>query len=416
MRPSGLRHPAVLPAFRVASLALLVGLSACAGKPGEGPATQASASYHQLRPRTPPGPAHDPWGPWISEASQRFDVPQTWIREVMAVESAGRSSATSPVGAMGLMQVMPPTYAELRDRYGLGDDPYHPYDNIMAGTAYLREMYDRFASPGFLAAYNGGPRRFEDYLWRRGRMPDETRNYVAKIAPRISGVSPARPAPAEIYAAAWIPEVPPRGARPGGNAPPILLAQTSPRPGPFVPAPAQTVVIASVPIAPPASAPPAPLQPGPIVVASAPPPPPRVTTEPLPGPIVLRRPPPERPETAPIVLASAPAITPSVTRFRLVSPAQAATGSTVSPGQRGGWSVQVGAFATEAQARFAAETARRDSAGLLSQAAFTSQRVTSRQGPLVRARLEGLSRDTALAACERIESSGRSCIAVAPDA
>src|SRR3546814_9197460 len=72
----------------------------------------------------------------------------------MRAESAGDVRAVSHAGAMGLMQIMPATWTYLRGRYGLGDDPYHVRDNIIAGTAYLRELHDRFGSPGFLAAYN----------------------------------------------------------------------------------------------------------------------------------------------------------------------------------------------------------------------------------------------------------------------
>jgi len=140
-------------------------------------------------------------------------VPERWIREVMRQESGGRAGATSPVGAMGLMQVMPGTYRELRSRYGLGDDPYHPYDSIMAGAAYIREMYDLYGSPAFLAAYNAGPRRLEDYLWNSRGMPNETRNYVARIGPRIVDAHPHRRAAPEVYAAAEIPLNIPPGPR-----------------------------------------------------------------------------------------------------------------------------------------------------------------------------------------------------------
>ena len=65
---------------------------------------------------------------------------------------------------MGLMQIMPKTYAELRARHRLGPDAYDPRDNILAGAAYLREMLDRYGSPGFLAAYNAGPLRYDQHL------------------------------------------------------------------------------------------------------------------------------------------------------------------------------------------------------------------------------------------------------------
>jgi hypothetical protein len=149
----------------------------------------------------------------VREAATNFDVPERWIREVMRTESGGRSTATSRVGAMGLMQVMPSTYAGLAQRYSFGDDPYHPYDNIMAGAAYIREMYDLYGSPAFLAAYNAGPRRLEDYLWGNRGLPNETRNYVARIGPNILAHHPRRRAPPEVYAAAEIPTSIPAGPR-----------------------------------------------------------------------------------------------------------------------------------------------------------------------------------------------------------
>ena len=121
----------------------------------------------------------------IADASWRFGLPERWIRAVIQAESAYDLTATSSVGAMGLMQVMPATYRELRARYGLGGDPYHPRDNILAGSAYLRELYDRFGAPGFLAAYNAGPGRYQEHLSTGRRLPLETRIYVARITARL---------------------------------------------------------------------------------------------------------------------------------------------------------------------------------------------------------------------------------------
>lgn len=131
-------------------------------------------------------PAVQPIDAYVAEAAQRFGIPEAWIHAVMGVESAGDTGATSVKGAMGLMQVMPATYADLRSRYGLGPNAYNPRDNILAGTAYLREMYDRYGAPGFLAAYNAGPGRYEDYLAGRA-LPLETRGYLARLAPHVGG-------------------------------------------------------------------------------------------------------------------------------------------------------------------------------------------------------------------------------------
>jgi soluble lytic murein transglycosylase-like protein len=119
---------------------------------------------------------------YIAEASRRFAIPAQWIRDVMDVESAGNERAVSRKGALGLMQIMPATWRELRVRYHLGNDPFDPHDNILAGAAYLRELHDLFGSPGFLAAYNAGPKRYEEQLAGRP-LPRETLDYVAKLKP-----------------------------------------------------------------------------------------------------------------------------------------------------------------------------------------------------------------------------------------
>jgi len=127
------------------------------------------------------------WQAEIAEASQRFGVPVVWIERVMRAESRGHTtlggrSITSPAGAMGLMQLMPGTWAELRRRLRLGSDPHQPRDNIFAGTAYLREMYDKFGYPGLFAAYNAGPGRYAASLATGRPLPAETRAYLASVA------------------------------------------------------------------------------------------------------------------------------------------------------------------------------------------------------------------------------------------
>ena len=133
---------------------------------------------------------------YIADAAQRFAIPERWIRTVMQAESANDPRAVSSAGAMGLMQIMPRTWDELRARYGLGDDPFDPRDNILAGAAYLREMYDRFGAPGFLAAYNAGPERYAEHLATRRPLPRETRAYVAALAPVFTG-APTVPSQSE---------------------------------------------------------------------------------------------------------------------------------------------------------------------------------------------------------------------------
>lgn len=137
----------------------------------------------------------DPYAAFIAEAVRRFDIPAGWIRAVMGAESAGDTGAISAKGARGLMQIMPATWADLRVRYGLGSDPFDVHDNILAGAAFLREMLDRYGSPGFLAAYNAGPGRYEDYRDRHRPLPPETRVYVAGLLPLIGqgGADPLLP-------------------------------------------------------------------------------------------------------------------------------------------------------------------------------------------------------------------------------
>ena len=142
-------------------------------------------------PRFRPAPASG-FDALIDEASRRFGIPPAWVRGVMWIESGGRTMLdgrpiTSPAGAMGLMQVMPTTFAELSGRYGLGSDPYEPRANIFAGAAYLREMYDRFGPAYFLAAYNAGPGRVDEHL-RTGRsLPGETQRYVQALGAELAG-------------------------------------------------------------------------------------------------------------------------------------------------------------------------------------------------------------------------------------
>lgn len=136
-------------------------------------------------------PAHadpvDMWRPHIAEASSRFGIPERWIILVMRAESDGKTMRngrpiTSHAGAMGLMQLMPGTWGLMRDTYGLGPNPHAPRDNIIAGTAYLRMMYDRFGYPGLFGAYNAGPGRYASYLRGKSRLPAETRAYMASVA------------------------------------------------------------------------------------------------------------------------------------------------------------------------------------------------------------------------------------------
>jgi soluble lytic murein transglycosylase-like protein len=150
----------------------------------------------------PVAPAHGcglaRWQPLIAEASQRYAVPEPWIRAVMRAESAGCTHlngrpTVSHAGAMGLMQIMPETWTELRQRHGFGSDPHDPRENILAGAAYLREMTDRFGVPGAFAAYHAGPGRYAAHVLHATPLPAETQRYLAQVsaAAGVDGVSDA---------------------------------------------------------------------------------------------------------------------------------------------------------------------------------------------------------------------------------
>lgn len=175
---AGWRHGGDRMARKFAILLLAGALSVCMGSGIVVAQTVAAPSPE----------AADPFAPHIAAASLRFGIPKRWIVAVLRAESAGDTRAISSVGAMGLMQVMPDTWAELRVRYQLGRNPYDPRDNIMAGTAYLRAMWDRYRTiGGMLAAYNAGPGRYDEYLAGVRELPRETRDYVAALAPVLGG-------------------------------------------------------------------------------------------------------------------------------------------------------------------------------------------------------------------------------------
>lgn len=187
-------------------------------------------------PASANSPGSDPVARWhteIAEASARFGVPVAWIERVMRAESGGMTMLdgrpiTSRAGAMGLMQLMPATWTAMRATYGLGGNPHNPRDNILAGTAYLRAMYDRFGYPGLFGAYNAGPGRYAAYLATGRPLPGETRAYLATVTDT---------APQEFSSALYVPpSLPPplffvlRTATQSVDLPPSRTTDTSPDP------------------------------------------------------------------------------------------------------------------------------------------------------------------------------------------
>jgi soluble lytic murein transglycosylase-like protein len=137
------------------------------------------------------------WNKFIDEASRRFGVPRDWIIEVMRQESGGRTvlqgdlPITSEMGAMGLMQVMPETYRDMRIDHRLADDPYDPRNSVLAGTAYLKFLHGKYGYPALFAAYNTGPGNLEANLLGKKNLPQETIAYLANIRVRLGDKSAA---------------------------------------------------------------------------------------------------------------------------------------------------------------------------------------------------------------------------------
>lgn len=171
---------------------------AAVAKPGVAPpAKKAEPSVFQLEEAMGFSKRMKRWNPLIAEASKRFGVPQSWLRAVMQAESGGRTmldqthKIVSSAGAMGLMQLMPQTYEDMRVAYGLGQDPFDPHDNVMAGAAYLRFLRGKYGYPTMFAAYNDGPGNLEQRLRDGGLLPTETRLYLVNVTATVEGLKGA---------------------------------------------------------------------------------------------------------------------------------------------------------------------------------------------------------------------------------
>jgi hypothetical protein len=373
----------------------------------------------------PPGPPEDPWGLYVREAAARFQVPGHWVRAVMHQESGGEQQATSPVGAMGLMQVMPATYEGLRARYQLGDDPYDPHNNILAGTAYIREMYDRFGSPGFLAAYNAGPERVQNYLAGRASLPDETVNYVAAITPNL-GTDVPRSGPFAVYAS----------ARSGRAQRPTVASLAA----------GCDLNAAYNPSHPCTSLERAAREPAPIQTAFAP----QLGTNgcdlnaaydpnhpcnSLPQTAAASRPTPAPPAPVPAQQVAAANPKPTLSNFLMASamaqplpaekpvpapqrpsrpPAQGGTALHPPASSGGEWAIQVGAFANAELARTVAEGARAQAPELHSAVLALQPTAPFGGKVLYRARLAHLSASAAANACTRLNQRQLPCVVVRP--
>ncbi|HQT47299.1 MAG TPA: transglycosylase SLT domain-containing protein [Acidocella sp.] len=407
-------------------------LSACASTGPRMADSRSTAWYiaHAAHNYVPPGPASDPWGPYIRIASRRFDVPAPWIRWVMHVESGGHEYiggqlTVSSAGAMGLMQLEPGTYQQMADQYGLGQDPFNPFDNIMAGSAYIHQMYQVFGSPGFLAAYDAGPGRLAAYMHDHKRLPDETINYVAMIAPHIQGYYPDRRSGADELAlntepATRVPGILPSGFIPDAPRPRIADLPRPPRLRVSAPERAPTPV------------------PMPVAVAAVAPNPNKSATYAATRirAASLDIPPPQTPreristnrrangsaiytpavQTAQVDMPHHPMHSPH-TSFSIIPAAMADTPppTTGSIGHVG-WAIQLGSYDTSSHARAALGIAELAAVRMLVHGKPVVISVHHAGHTAYRARVLGLPHDLAVNACDRLSRGPTGCLVLSPDA
>jgi soluble lytic murein transglycosylase-like protein len=113
----------------------------------------------------------------LASAAEINDVPTPFFIRLIWQESGFRQNIISPAGAIGVAQFMPTTAAE----NGL-DDPFNPLQAVRASARLLRDLIKQFGNVGLAAAaYNAGPRRVQDWLDKRGKLPQETQDYVEHI-------------------------------------------------------------------------------------------------------------------------------------------------------------------------------------------------------------------------------------------
>ena len=255
---------------------------------------------------------------------------------------------------------------------------------------------DIYGAPGFLAAYNAGPARLDDYLSNNRPLPEETRRYVAAIGPNLYGALPIVRSPAEQYAMNALPVNIPRGLRYGRGA--VQLASASSSRG--------RVQLASAGAGSWSGGGRVPAR-QPVQVAQLQEP--AMRPAPLPPQLVAM--------TPPSAMPPAPSAAPG-RGLHLISPAMAADSMAIRRGSAapGQWAIQIGAFASQGLAQSALSSARGQARPELAIARTYVGTVQGGRGTLWRARMVGLSKETAVQACEKLSRGRSSCIVLSPDA
>lgn len=352
-------------------------LSACGGG---GPKNKVTSSrYSNYMPNhpnwRPPGTAQDPWGPYIMESSNRFKVPDQWIRTIIKQESNGyqyynKKPITSPHGAKGLMQLKTATYKDMAKRYHLGSDPYQPRDNIMAGTGYIRILYTRYGAPGFVAAYHGGPGALDAFLKQGKPLSKETKKYLAAVAPKLGNDIPM--------------SGPFAGSHLNRNAVPLSLDAYY-QPKSYVP----------------------------IQVAEN-------QEKDLPQPIPVQKYEQEtvsaQSDEPPIIIAHKSTIPTKPIRHSSPVIASGYIPAVASSNHSGNWGIQVGAFTSRSLAQQEANKAQRLAKNNLSCASPVVEVTQKNDKTFYRARLIGVGYAEAAEACAQLKQKGLPCITIQPGA
>jgi len=115
-----------------------------------------------------------------------YELDEYLVLSVIRTESHFRPQALSPVGAIGLMQIMPTTGQWIAEKNGIEgfavDDLYKPETNIHLGSWYLRYLIDRFTDvDAALAAYNAGPGTVDGWIEHGSQLFPETASYIRRV-------------------------------------------------------------------------------------------------------------------------------------------------------------------------------------------------------------------------------------------